>query len=183
MGWAIIAIGIQFNTYNRWNDDWYHYFSLWHLGVSFNYWGSLLCTFGYISFGVLIAGWAADPQRKILRTCLVPIRAVGRMALTCYLTSTLIGTTLFYGHGFGMFGSLKRIQLLPIVLATWAFLLVFSTIWLTYFRQGPLEWLWHSLVYWEWRNPRKSASGPDGAPLPTHAFEVVQKRDTDAGQA
>jgi len=165
VGWAIIAVGIEFNTNNGWSEDWYSFFSLWHLGVEFNYWGSLLCTFGYMAFGVLVASWAADPARKTLRACLVPVRAVGRMALTCYLTETLIGTTIFYGHGFGMFGYLNRVQLLPIVFATWAFLLVASTIWLTYFRQGPLEWFWHSLVYWDWRNPRKSAAGPDAAPL------------------
>ncbi len=164
VGWAIIAVGIEFNVKNGWNDDWYNYFSLWHLGEEFNYWGSLLCTFGYMSFGILVAIWAADPARKILRTCLIPFRAVGRMALTCYLTETLIGTTIFYGHGFGKFGYLKRVELLPIVFGTWIFLLIGATVWLSFFRQGPLEWFWHSLVYWDWRNPRKSAAGPDAAP-------------------
>jgi uncharacterized protein len=48
---------------------------------------------------------------------------------------------------------LSRFELLPIVFAMWFAQLVASTIWLRYFRQGPVEWLWHSLVYWKWRSP------------------------------
>jgi len=126
----------------------------------------LLCTFGYMCFGVLLAIWAADVSRWMLRACLVPIRSVGRMALSNYISQTVIGTFIFYGHGLGYFGQLSRAQLVPIVLVTWCLQLTASTIWLRYFRQGPLEWFWHSIVYWKWKSPllpREVATVPQTA--------------------
>jgi uncharacterized protein len=70
------------------------------------------------------------------------------MALSNYLLHTLIATTIFYGHGFGLFGSVDRTGQVIIVFAIWAFQLVWSPIWLRYFRFGPAEWLWRSLTYW-----------------------------------
>ncbi len=198
VGWIIISLGIQFNQYHGWTDGNGDLFDLWHMGMAFNYWGSLLCAFGYISFGVLLALWAADPVKKgwyaefarlgytpisaigatfavapmhqIFRMCLIPIRSVGRMALTCYLTETLIGTTLFYGHGFGKFGKFTRPELVyMVVLPTWVFIMLFATVWLSIFRQGPLEWFWHSIVYWDWKNPLKTAAGPDASLSPSVA--------------
>jgi uncharacterized protein len=40
------------------------------------------------------------------------------------------------------------------VFAVWIFQLIFSSIWLKYFRFGPFEWVWRSLTYWKkqpWR--------------------------------
>jgi uncharacterized protein len=33
--------------------------------------------------------------------------------------------------------------------------MIFSMVWLRFFRFGPLEWLWRSLTYWEWQPMRK----------------------------
>jgi uncharacterized protein len=75
-----------------------------------------------------------------------PLRCVGRMAFTCYLLQTLICTTIFYGHGFGLFGTLGRAEQLFVVAAVWAFLMVFAPIWLAFFPMGPMEWLWRRLA-------------------------------------
>jgi uncharacterized protein len=60
-----------------------------------HYWGNLLVALGWIALVMLFCqrGWQ-----------LRPVAAVGRMALSNYLLQTLICTTLFYGHGFGLFG-------------------------------------------------------------------------------
>jgi hypothetical protein len=77
------------------------------------------------------------------------LAAVGQMALTNYLSDTLICTTLFNGYGFGLFGQLQRYQIYWVVLAIWIFQLAVSQPWLRHFRFGPAEWLWRSLTYWK----------------------------------
>ncbi len=69
------------------------------------------------------------------------------MALSNYLTHSIVCTTLFYGYGFGLFGHINRTGLAAIVLTIWVAQLVISPIWLRYFRYGPAEWLWRSLTY------------------------------------
>jgi len=63
----------------------------------------------------------------------------------------LIGTTIFYSHGFGYFGWMTRAQLVWIVLAVWAFQLMVSMFWTRHFQQGPLEWVWRRTVVREFR--------------------------------
>lgn len=73
------------------------------------------------------------------------IAAAGRAAFTNYLGTSILMTTLFYGYGFGLYGSLTRIQLWIPVVAVWAVMLLWSKPWLDRFRYGPFEWLWRSL--------------------------------------
>jgi uncharacterized protein len=75
--------------------------------------------------------------------------AAGRMAFTNYISQTLICVTLFYGYGigFGLFGTMNRIQLLAVAIVIWILQLWWSPLWLGRFRFGPLEWLWRSLTY------------------------------------
>jgi len=74
------------------------------------------------------------------------IAAAGRAAFTNYLGTSLILTILFYGYGFGLFGTMGRAQLWLVVLAMWALMLLWSKPWLDRFLYGPLEWLWRSLA-------------------------------------
>ena len=82
------------------------------------------------------------------------MRPVGQMAFTNYLMQSLVVGLFFYGIGLGYFGKLERYQLYYVVGATWALEIVWSHIWLRYFRFGPLEWAWRSLTYWK-RQPLK----------------------------
>lgn len=75
------------------------------------------------------------------------LAAVGRMALTNYLMTSIVCTTIFYGYGFGLFARLHRPALFGIVLLIWAFQLGVSLPWLSRFRFGPAEWVWRSLTY------------------------------------
>jgi uncharacterized protein len=77
------------------------------------------------------------------------MRPVGQMAFTNYLMQSLICGLIFYGIGFGMYGKLERIEIYYVVAAVWAIQIIYSHIWLHYFRFGPLEWLWRSLTYWK----------------------------------
>ena len=71
--------------------------------------------------------------------------AVGRMALTNYLTHSVMALVLFVL--LGQFGRFARHELYYIVFAVWAFQLIVSPIWLRHFRFGPVEWLWRALTY------------------------------------
>jgi len=105
--------------------------------------GSLPVVFGHIGLVMLICQSGALPwlTRRL--------GAAGRMALSCYLFDSIVGTALFYGHGFDLFGTLHRPMLYAIVLTIWAAQLLVCPLWLERFRFGPAEWLWRSLTYWK----------------------------------
>jgi uncharacterized protein len=83
------------------------------------------------------------------------LAAVGRMAFTNYSMHTIICTTIFYGHGFALFGKVERVWQFAIVVAIWALQLIVSPIWLRHFLFGPLEWLWRYLTYLQWEPLRR----------------------------
>ncbi|MES1214764.1 MAG: DUF418 domain-containing protein [Bacteroidota bacterium] len=77
------------------------------------------------------------------------VRPVGQMAFTNYLMQSFMCGLFFYGIGFGWFGKLQRYEIYYVVGAVWLIEIIWSHIWLRYFRFGPLEWLWRSLTYWK----------------------------------
>lgn len=103
-----------------------------------HYWGNLFVALGWVALVMLLCqhGWR-----------LGWLAAVGRIALSNYLLQTVICTTIFYGHGLGLFGRIDRAGQLAIVVAIWAFQLIASSAWLRYFAVGPVEWLTRWLVF------------------------------------
>lgn len=86
------------------------------------------------------------------------MRPVGQMAFTNYLAQSFLVGLFFYGIGFSMFGKLERHEMYYVVAATWTLQIIWSHIWLRYFRFGPLEWLWRSLTYWKKQPFRKETN-------------------------
>src|SRR5262249_44167348 len=84
------------------------------------------------------------------------LAAVGQMALTNYLMTSLICTFIFYGWGLGYFARIERGPLYLFVIAIWGLQLIVSPIWLSYYRFGPVEWVWRSLTYWKRQPMRRS---------------------------
>lgn len=84
------------------------------------------------------------------------MRPVGQMAFTNYLMQSLLVGLFFYGIGLGNFGKLERHEIYYVVGATWVLQIIWSHIWLHYFRFGPLEWAWRSLTYWKKQPMRKA---------------------------
>jgi uncharacterized protein len=103
-----------------------------------HYWGDFFVALGWVALVMLLCqrGW---PLRSVA--------AVGRMALSNYLLQTVIATTIFYGHGLGLFGRVDRAGQAAMVVGVWAFQLLASSAWLRYFTVGPLEWLTRWLVF------------------------------------
>jgi uncharacterized protein len=108
------------------------------VSLQLHYWGNLFVALGWTALVMLLCqrGW---PLRSLA--------AVGRMALTNYLLQSVICTTIFYGHGLGLFGRVDRAGQLAIVIGIWAFQLLASRAWLGYFTVGPVEWLTRWLVF------------------------------------
>jgi len=91
-------------------------------------------------------GWLWSMSER-LRSVLTPVAAAGRMALTNYLTQSIICTLLFYGYGFGLHDRVGVAQGLMLTLIIWGVQVLFSTLWLMRYQYGPMEWLWRSLTY------------------------------------
>jgi uncharacterized protein len=142
-GWVITGLGVLYNDWNGWFNGAYPDF----FGIQYNYWGSLIAGLGYLAFGAFLALRIAASASPLIRKLAEPVRAVGRSALSNYILQSVIGTTIFYGYGLGYYGWVSRSGLIPIVLGVWAFQLTASTLWMRRFAQGPLEWLWHRMVY------------------------------------
>ncbi|WBH16332.1 DUF418 domain-containing protein [Sphingomonas radiodurans] len=104
---------------------------------------------------VLLRPWIALAHAAVIiltmrsgvaRWLSVRLAAVGRMAFSNYLGTSIVCTLIFYGYGLGWFGYLDRWQLYPVVLLIWAAMLLWSKPWLDRFVYGPFEWLWRSMA-------------------------------------
>jgi uncharacterized protein len=153
VGLPVIAWGLHTNEASGW-DAIYTYF----VGMQYNYWGSLPLALGWVGLVMLVC---QSPQ---LRPMTRPLAAVGRTALSNYLLQTVLCTTIFYGHGLGLFGKVERVGQMRVVVGVWAVQLVVSPLWLRYFRFGPAEWLWRSLTYWRRQPMRLRPAGKAGVP-------------------
>ena len=100
----------------------------------------LLCL-GHASLLMLIY------RSRVVPWLMKSLSDVGQMAFTNYLMQSIICTWIFYGYGFNNYNEIKFHQLYYVVGAVWVFQLIFSTIWLKYYRFGPFEWVWRSLTY------------------------------------
>jgi uncharacterized protein len=136
LGLPVVAYGIEQAVAH--DLDVVHFFVE---GALYNYVASVGVALGHAAVVIMVY------KSGLLKAFARRLGAVGRTALSNYLLQTLIGTTLFYGYGFGLFGRVNRFALLGMVLAVWALQLWLSTLWLRHFRFGPAEWLWRSLTY------------------------------------
>lgn len=139
-GWLMVGIGLLIDLMGvvaQWQVGWVSRWCAFFLQIPREA-GAPLQAIGYLSLAWGYWPWLAKQKLTGGIIC------VGRMALTNYLLQTLICTTLFYR--FGLFLHYDRLTLLAFVPPVWAVNILFSVIWLRYFRRGPLEWLWRSLT-------------------------------------
>ncbi len=119
--------------------------------------GNLPACLGYVGLVVTLLhsrGWLSR---------IAVLAPMGRMALTNYLTQSLICTLVFYGYGLGQWG-MPRAQQVLFVAAVYAAQLAFSHWWLARFQYGPMEWLWRGFTYRQVPRLRiDKAAGPAAA--------------------
>ena len=88
---------------------------------------------------------------------------VGRMALTNYISQSVICTLVFYNTGLGLGGTVGPAIYIPIGFGVYAIQVAASGWWLARFRFGPLEWLWRMATYGKWIALSKPAARAEGA--------------------
>ena len=107
--------------------------------------GQLPNTVGTIPMAIAYVSLIAIWDRKPLSEFKVRIRSIGQMALTNYLTQTIIGVLIF-ATIFDK-GDLGRSGIALFIFCVWVLQIWWSKAWLTHFRFGPAEWIWRSVTY------------------------------------
>lgn len=137
VGFVISAFGL-FRAYeNGWQAGY-----IMNVGSNYNYVASILMALGYIG---LVNWWY---KKGVFVGLQQRLQAVGRMAFTNYILTSIICTFIFNGHGLGYIGQVDRLEMFLIVFGVWGFLLLLSPWVLRHYRYGPLEWLWRKLTYY-----------------------------------
>jgi uncharacterized protein len=136
LGLPITAFAFWLSYLANWENFWIQQFSLQVIN-----WIGIVVALGWMGIVVLAC------RRGCLSWLARALAAVGRMAFSNYILHSLLCTSIFYGFGLGLYGSVERIEQMGIVVSVWILQLILSPLWLRYFRFGPLEWLWRTLSY------------------------------------
>lgn len=120
--------------------------------------GTLVLALGY---GALLAALCQSPA---WRRRLDGLGLAGRMALTNYLTHSLVFFFVLYGFGLGWMRWVGPAACLPLALVVFGLQIAFSRWWLARFRFGPAEWLWRSATYGRWQPLRRERMTAETAP-------------------
>ncbi|QTB15777.1 DUF418 domain-containing protein [Lysinibacillus sphaericus] len=107
------------------------------------YIGGPILSVGYIAVIVLLCLLPIVPK------LLSPFGKIGRMSLTMYILQSIIGTCLFYQFGFGWYGKVSVETGVFIAFGIIVVQMIIAEIWLSKWKQGPLEALWRKLTYKE----------------------------------
>ncbi|QSQ27170.1 DUF418 domain-containing protein [Pyxidicoccus parkwayensis] len=86
-------------------------------------------------------------QRTTWQKLLGLLAPVGRMALTNYLSQSVMSVLFFYGYGLGQVTKLGPAACVGLCVAVFCVQVAWSHLWLSRFRFGPAEWVWRSLTY------------------------------------
>jgi len=98
---------------------------------------------GYLC--AIVVGLRSPLAARLIR----PLAFVGRMALTNYVTQSLIIAFVLFGvwPGLALAGKIGTFAVLLVVAAGYGAQVAFSAFWLKRFAYGPLEWIWRALTY------------------------------------
>lgn len=138
VGWALSILSSQIATGPA--PD--HGASLHETAMGLLYLGNLPTCLGYVSLVILMCHSTGIFSKIKL------LAPYGRMALTNYLSQSVICSLVFYHYGLGMFG-MPRAQQIGFVFVVVAAQVAFSHWWLSQFLYGPMEWLWRAITYWK----------------------------------
>ena len=138
-GVAVTTVGLVIRAVDDWSAD------LAITGTIPTGLGTIPMALGYLA---LIIGWNRGSSARRER-----FHDTGRMALTNYLTQTILGVTMLTWLLDDV--DLTRTMIAVWILGVWALQLWWSTWWLERFRYGPFEWAWRCATYRSWQPLRR----------------------------
>ena len=123
---------------------------------------SLLYAFSVIPLAIVyITGICKLYLRKQESTLFRSIAAPGRMALSNYISQSVVGIILFYGLGFDLGTTFGLVHIELTALVVFVIQVLLSQLWLHYFHFGPLEWLWRMMTYGRYFPLKKKTRNPN----------------------
>lgn len=105
------------------------------------YIGGPILSVGYIGLIVLLC------LLPFVSKLLSPVAKMGRMSLTMYILQSIIGTCLFYQFGLGWYGKVSVVTGVLIAVGIIVAQMIIAEMWLSKFKQGPLEMIWRKFTY------------------------------------
>ncbi len=98
---------------------------------------------------------------------LSPFRAVGRAAFSVYFLEQIIGLHLLFApYGLNLWDRYGHAVQFAIGTGVIVACTIVANLWLRAFANGPMEWAWRSLAYWEWQPFRKRPAAAPAEVLP-----------------
>lgn len=116
------------------------------VGTVFDMWQKFTFT------GVLVASFVLLYQSKKFCKAVGNLRFYGKMSLTNYITQSIIGALVYFPFGLYLAPYCGYTASLFIGFFTFLLQARFCKWWLSKYKQGPLEYIWHK---WTWMGNRK----------------------------
>ncbi|WP_212975644.1 DUF418 domain-containing protein [Bacillus sp. J14TS2] len=103
--------------------------------------GGPLLSVAYIALIVLLM------SNRFIAKIFQPLASAGRMSITIYISQSIIGTLIFYSYGLGLYGKISVAEGTWLAIGIFVLQVIFAEIWLSKFKQGPVEKLWRIFTY------------------------------------
>ena len=116
-------------------------YALARLLVIINSWANFSLMLFWVGLFILL--FYSEKTNKLLSK-LIPM---GKMSLTTYIMQSIIGSTIYYKYGFGLYQYTGAIYCLFIGIILLILQIEFCNWWLKNHTQGPLEFIWHKLTW------------------------------------
>lgn len=100
---------------------------------------------------IIVSGFILLFQNKKFNRILNVFSSMGKMSLSNYIIQSIIGSTIYYGYGFGLYEHTGATFGLLITIVLAISMGYFSSWWMKNHKRGPLESVWH-IATWIFRN-------------------------------
>jgi len=96
---------------------------------------------------VMVSGFVLLFYRTKVQSALDKLSPIGKMSLSNYIIQSMIGSTIYYGFGLGLYRYTGATFCLLIGITLAILQGIFSTWWFKSHKRGPLESIWHRLTW------------------------------------